>query len=727
MPSRLPRLVSAAKSGPISNHVIPAPKVLRAVHNQQVSNGISLTAGKAGDPEFWAFGRCVAEGQVVAADDSSGNLVIDVQWSRGEIEEFEHRIVAGIREGLGTVLGDNEHFVGTSGQAASTILTAILGSYDALPDRAHSVLTLKPQFQPKSLDIRMLGKWLKVVDPRNSPAIAVYSTNPALILARILLDSGYSLDYSSVATCADYCDELVSGSSPAFKRWEIAGQIKNRRQLRDWLETMSAYANCFIDIQGGTASLVPDTPRAANHTLTADDMLERSVRRRGPGKGDVPDAVTVVFQKLYVQAEEEGSGDKVGTISSSITFGASTGAGSVTTLQMPFFPDFQRAGRKAEEAYYRAGNMLELEFTGFDSFLARTVGDVGTITNAAYGLTAQKMILLENTAIDRGRWRALYVKYADENYSDNYYSGTYNFTDIDTPEVPIDGPDPSVIEEHYTPYAAGFNESYSGYQRLVITWTGVSSPYVRDYYIVIKEDGSQADSGFVDHVPAAGSPLTAQTHTYSTTFPLVEGALYEIEVYVRTTNGEISENPGTASIVASVLFYSSDQEDRGGAYNAWTDPENAIVDDGSDATYAYVEWEVDEESETDWLSLTYSLADNGVPDSGTIENISVLVRARKRAGTEVVNIKDVHFVDGAASPEVVGDYQAAQEVDQDFNLYLFSGDLTDWGMTNAEAMTLFDDSGNGRVRLCGECEDTSIIGATLFLRVDWVKVGVSFS
>ena len=43
----------------------------------------------------------------------------------------------------------------------------------------------------------------------------------------------------------------------------------------------------------------------------------------------------------------------------------------------------------------RKARMRILEFTGFDNGLKRTIGDLGTITNAQYGLSGDTFALVE--------------------------------------------------------------------------------------------------------------------------------------------------------------------------------------------------------------------------------------------------------------------------------------------------------------------------------------------
>lgn len=710
----LDKLFPAEPPPPVTNNTVPNPKTLEKTGVPEPRE-LTLTGAKRGDAEPYVFGRCLADPILIAADDAGDFLLMDWLWSVGECDYIEGMYVEGVNEGRADQLGKMQHFEGTSTQVASTIMAAQKGgSYDTLVNKCHSVVSWRSTW---SLQVQGAIRGLKLTDPRASPQLR-YSTNPAIALARILVDCGYTVNWASVATAADYCDEIVGATSPQTKRWEIGGQITGRASAREWIETLAAYASCFVDVLGGEVHLIPDEPRASNHTVTADDMIAGTVRVYRAGGRNVPDAVTVIGKSF------DGA-------SISYTYGTSGGAGTETTLHMPFFQTVDRCGRKAEEVYRKARSDMTLEFIGFDDGIQRTVGDIGTITNDKFGLSSTLMTLIENEQVARGRWRRKYVEYDATNYTDTIYTSTDNDTALDNPYLPPAGPTPTVIEETFTSYAAGWNGSYEPAQRLKVTWTGTTWPYLKDYFVTITaEDGTVAQAEYVDHIEKTGSPLAEQTHTLYSNFPLVEGEQYTIRVYRRSIVDAISETPGIAYIVASVLFYSSSQEDRGGAFNAWTDTDNALLDDGSDATYAQVVWAYDEEAESDYFLFYFSLADNGVPDGSTISNVQVRIRAWKSPNHSVVNLKGLQFLIADSSPAVLGSVKASQAVTETPTVYTFEGDLTYWGLTNAQAMQLFDDSGDGQLRFAGECVDTLSIpnpGGAQYIRVDWIKVGVTYS
>ena len=496
----------------------PIPDVINKATKPRI-NQLTLNAAAIGDPEPYIFGRCIADPLLIAADDSGDYVYTDLLWGVGEIDAIEYLVIDNASIGLGD--SKTQHFTGTAGQVASTIMDALKGGYDALPNKAH---TVTPLTSSAGLDKRAMIRGLKLYDPRT--ATTVYSTNPALALARMLTDAGYTMDYPSVIIAADYCDELIGVTSPQVKRWEIGGQINLRRDISDWVHVMAQYANCFVDVQGGLAYLVPDAPRASNHAVTADDMIEGSIRVSHSGGRDVPDAVTVTGLTA--------DGEII-----TYTYGTSGGAGTETKLNLPFYQSGHAIGRKAEETYRKARNNLTLEFTRFDDGIQRTIGDVGTITNAQYGLSAKLMTLTDQKQVGGGRWQCKYYEYSASNYSDVIYEVATNFYILFNPFSPPAGPTPTAVEELVT--SGGVTSA-----RFKITFTGIQWAYLQEYTV---KAYALSDGKIVLNTDVA--PLGVVTHTTYTTGPLVSGTTYRIEVRVRSITNTVGL-PGTVDATSSL-------------------------------------------------------------------------------------------------------------------------------------------------------------------------------
>ena len=521
----------------IDNSALPDPDALNSVAASQTR---LMRTAKVGSPLPYAFGITPVRPTLIGADDTGESLVLDFMWSIGEIEQLNGIPESGMNyvlylpdQGFKDVSDPNlyEHFTGTSGQAASTIMTALKGSYSSYPGIAHSVITVGLDW-----DLNIIGfvKGVKHVDPRTSdPNVLVYTANPALILADMLTLCGYVMDWDSVADAADYCDEQVGNSpDPISDRWTCSGVIYERTDLQAMIHTMAQYAHCFVDKSGSTFFLRPDKARASNHVATANDMMERSVRLKLRGLANTVDGVRVNFDNVETTMDAE--------------YGVLTNPGTIAQLRMPYWKSpapyaGNHAKRHAEEVWRKSQLGIEsLEFISFDEGLNRTVGDVGTITNAAVGLTAKEMVLLDNKQIGPGRWQRKYTEYSDDVYQDATYDTEYPSNEIYNPHFPPPGPTPALDWI--------YNEADPIQPILTLSWTGLSWAYIRDYFVrvyssddppVIVYDTNV--SGFVAH--AAGT-ITLDLSA----IPVLMGTTFTADVYVRSNVNAVGTVPGTASV-----------------------------------------------------------------------------------------------------------------------------------------------------------------------------------
>jgi len=289
-----------------------------------------ITVLRPGDPIPHVYGRTTIAPKIITAHTDGDYLYVDYLVSKGEINQFVKLYQGG--ENVGLPSTDFEYFTGTSGQSASTIMSGVLGSYDALPDIAHFVVKLS---RSDSMDFRVLLEGIKTFDPRNSPQANAYSANPALALGHMMEACGYTLDYDSLSTVANMCDEDVSGSA----RWECHVPCESRQNVGAWIQAFSQYAHCYLDIIGGSVTFIPDaavtSSPAVTRTVTNADIISGSAKTTKSGVKDVPEQVTVNYR------EEDGT-ERTAVVGS----GA---AGRRTRLSLPGFQTYTMAKRHATE------------------------------------------------------------------------------------------------------------------------------------------------------------------------------------------------------------------------------------------------------------------------------------------------------------------------------------------------------------------------------------------
>lgn len=553
-PGRLPPVTYIKP--PVVNSTLPNPVTLRSTSaDTTVERNLILRTAKPGEPEPYVYGYTAVRPMVIAADDSGEYLVLDLLWSRGEIEEIEGPYLYIPDIGVVNVPSGSpllhEHFLGTEGQSASTIMTGLKGSYAAYPGRAHSVVSMT---NPKwNLNLMGFIKGRKLIDPRigTSPPARTYSANPALILADVLSLCGFTLDWPSVTAAANYCDEGTGTNSPADKRWQIGMVINERRDLQQWIQALAAYCQCFVDIRGGTAFLIPDKPRASNHTITAADMIEGSCRVNYRSKRDAPGAVTVVFKAYTDTTFSTTYPDPAGSSPTAVL-----DPGAVSQLNMPGWSDFGRAKRYAEEVWRKSQLPRTVEFSTFDKGLLYTIGDVGTITNAAYGLNSDTFILTKTEQTERGRWKLTYgQEYAATSYSEEQYSDSPVSTDLFNPFYPPPGPTPTLSFDTVT-------ADSPNWQRIKIEFAPRFWAYLQDYKVTVHTTADPTTILYTEYVAKGsetGSPLTITTYTdFATDFTGSPQNVYQVNVYIRSIvvdweGNEVLGDPGSATIDNSYI------------------------------------------------------------------------------------------------------------------------------------------------------------------------------
>lgn len=526
----------------VTNSALPDPNALNKV--APPSRQFVLRTPKPGDPLPYAMGRTIIKPSLLNADDSGENLVLDLMWGVGPMQRVANGIVPSIDDpntwdhsirfldiGLVLISGSQfEHFTGTPGQPASSIMTALKGSYPSYPNIAHSVITMQPGW---NLNISGVCDAVMVLDPRVSFSTVTWTRNPALILADMVIRCGYTVDWDSVADAADYCDELIGDTGAEIERWKISGVIYDRADLRSWIRAMQQYAHCFVDKVGSTIFLRPDKPRSPNHTVTKDDIVKRSARMRTRSMRNTVEGVRVTFNFQFTTLDAE--------------IGAFDDPGTVTQLRMPFwagsFPYLgSHAQRHAEEVFNKSQLEIEdFEFVTFDKGLERTVGDVGTITYAPLNLVDREMALVEMKQESRGRWRLRYTDHSNDVFPEtNYDDLVFNQTEIQNPYAPVDGPEPDLNWE--------YNEDTSPQPILTLTWTGVTWAYVKDYDVRVFAVGSpeeivynSEDDGYVVHQSGV---LFVDLSDH----PVEFGRTYQADIYVRSIVNAIGSVPGTDTV-----------------------------------------------------------------------------------------------------------------------------------------------------------------------------------
>lgn len=319
-------------------------------------------------------------------------------------------------------------------------------------------------------------KGFPVYDPRlGSPSASAWSDNPALILADFITRySGKTVDDTSLIAAADVCDALVSSTgsptvSEKFSRLTIL--LREKRTVPEWIDILRGYLPGWVQDHGTHYSIVVDV---AGHSVAhvfysgniAQDPSPRLFLR---GSRDLPDIVRVGYTDTgttpwSTQYVDAGSGE------------------SKAVIELPGIRSSYQARRFAFTRYnhYHLEG-IEGEISIFDYGLKVLPGDLATITESAWGWTAQPVRVLE--AVDRGngRWTIRFRVYDAAAYNDEMIATASGATTA----LP-DPNDPPAISS----YSINTVQEYYGGRWHVqdrIAWAAPDWPFVYGYRVLMHD------------------------------------------------------------------------------------------------------------------------------------------------------------------------------------------------------------------------------------------------
>lgn len=439
--------------------------------------------------------------------DASRTLWVLAVWCEGPVEAIE------------SVQADNEvlrfgvqatHYLGTDSQTVDSNLVAAYADNgitftDALPYTCYSVVKVPFNSLDHFPRLAAVIQGLKVYDPRST--LTTYSTNPALQLADYITSTRYGMaadvDWPSVETAADFCDEVLSGTearrlcSVSFDRMDDAAV---------WRDMLAAYAGVFF--RGNDPYvLVPDEPASSVITFDDSNIVEGSMRLKKRGGLQVP----TVLSLTYTDTTTNPWRNQIVRVYASGVL-AGTAPWRESKVSLTGITRYSQALREATERLNKLTlTDLHAEWTTFDAGVRAERGDVVTVTHPM-GLTAKRMRVASVQDVGFGRY-----KIAAEEYDPAVYSAvvvnspTYPDTSLGNPlDVPkVTGL--SVSEDVYY-IASGYYAS-----RLVVTWDEVTWQFLAGYRVEVWDGSTLVQSD------------TVQSGAY-TTPPVQEGRSYDIYV-----------------------------------------------------------------------------------------------------------------------------------------------------------------------------------------------------
>ena len=422
---------------------IPAPSSSlssKGSINSTSGSELNITAAAMGSPLPLVYGRCAIAPLVFAVKTALGRLNVGMAWCAGEIEGYETLYDGSDTDNRTLLMYVKAHYTGDMAQGVDpTLAGAIPGYADTLVGQvlghpigvAYTVFSLPVTIgYPANLKAIVQGR--KVRDPRQPAGTPkAYSNNAALCLADFLEDPLYGLgvpvDDASLIDAADYCDEPMADGRP---RATLNLALLRKTSVRNYIDTLRAYAHCWVVHAGDRLKLVLDRPGAAvSLALTEDLMVPQTARPEVRSSADTPTVMTVEWTDASAwpwEAQKETIRHPE-TLTGGLPWREST-------VSMEGLHTRSEAHRMAlKRLNYFSLIDLDFEVVGFDETGAFEVGDIIRVTHT-WGLTQKLMRLTDTNAIDPGRYRLTLEEYDPAVYTDDIESDP-SYPDTGLPDV----------------------------------------------------------------------------------------------------------------------------------------------------------------------------------------------------------------------------------------------------------------------------------------------------
>lgn len=456
------------------------------------------------------YGRTTIGARIATAIVHGADLLLLCVISRGEIDVIESVTADGEALPAGASF---TAYTGTLAQSPDASLVAAFAARsvvyaDALPGIAYAVVRLPPNENAGLPALVFTVRGRKVIDPRTGTT--GYTDNPALALADFLgnpvFGGGLVVDSSGVAAVADRCDAVIGTSPNEQKRRTVGLALTEQRAASEWVNTLRAYAGCFVDRAGASVRLIADAPAAVEMSFTAADIVAGSLRVRKRGTANVPTVVRLAWSN----PDKQFATDEVAVSLPGVEEG--TQARRESSVALPGILRYAQAVREATERLNKLWlTDLEVQFTAFDGALRLRVGAVIEVTHPI-GLSAKPLRVTRLSDKGFGRWDVSTVEYDPAVYSDAVVvAPTYADTTLPSPLAPPAVTGLGLAEEVYQLQTGTYAS------RIAATWDAAIWPYL---------------SGFRVELYAAGALIEADTVTAAQwrSGPVREGESYTVRV-----------------------------------------------------------------------------------------------------------------------------------------------------------------------------------------------------
>jgi hypothetical protein len=356
--------------------------------------------------------------------------------------------------------------------------------------------------------------------------VTAWSDNPALITADHQASTVYggrkTMNWNTVGDTATYCDSLCG----AEKRATLSIAIAEKKTVDEWKDILRAYIPGWVLDDGAEVQLVPDAPRASDHTFTSVSILGTPTPKLTKrGVRDVPTVVEIGYTRT----------DTVPWSTGYVEAATAVVLRKKSRIEFPGIIRGTQAYRFAVERlnHYNLED-LSIDISLFEDGLKVREGDVITVTDDILPVATPTMKFRVLQAVDQGhgRWAVTGREYNAAAYS--------NAVIVPVAPPTVAGVDPNNVtpptgltlaEVVYLERVGATGAPIAGgmvYQsRLQIAWTATTYPYAVSYRVQLLVAGV-----VIDDVMVAGTTYTSAA--------VQQGSEYVVKVQARNSLGVMS-------------------------------------------------------------------------------------------------------------------------------------------------------------------------------------------
>ena len=328
----------------------------------------------------------------------------------------------------------------------------------------YAVLTLH-KFEVNNLPrVEILMNGLDTIwDPRQSGGSNVFTKNPALICAYLLTTHGISVNDTYLTEAADFSDEQIEGEA----RSQVSMLLQRPDLTINWLATLSAYGQFYVDLTLPEARLVVDKPRDPVFTVTPGMIVQGSTSFHKNVNQNLPDDVSVEYYSA-TDGENKGPIEAIGNIASPL-------------IDFVRMPGFDTDGQAKRFGVYRHNSAVLTDMTWngdlMNDAIGVSIGDVIMVTDRRYRINRKPFIVTARGVPEAGTYRVQCAEYQPNKYADSAQT-----------EPAIDDytlPDPYTVPSVSNVQVSSTEESVAGVVQVTATvsWDAPDWPHVGAYVL----------------------------------------------------------------------------------------------------------------------------------------------------------------------------------------------------------------------------------------------------